>query len=699
MKLNPFYFSLLLLGCICCNSSPDGKIDRKAVVDRHKIVTTVDIPRSPAQVGNGEFAFGVDITGLQTFNAHYTMSHWSWHSFPLPEGLKIEDFKGKLWDTYGRQVRLDDFNDEQPELSRWLSGNPHRFNLGRIGFLLKKKDGTLATLSDLKNTTQETDLWTGIITSRFELEQVPVVVKTVCHAQRDAIAVEIESPLLENGQLTVQISFPYPDRSQQVRNTWDNPDAHTTKLKMTGKQNAVLTRMMDDANYIVQVGWQTKATLSPDKEPHFFNLVPEKGKKMKFVCEFSENSEITSSLTTAKCVKSSVQGWKTYWESGAAIDMSESSDPRWKELERRVVLSQYLMKSNEAGTLPPQESGLVNNGWYGRFHFETIWWHGVHYALWDRWHLFDRSLHVFQDFLPTSIERAKRQGYKGARWPKCTGNFDRDWPHPIHATLIWQQPHPVYFAELDYRLHPTQATLNKWKDVIFETAEFMADFAHFDEETNRYVLGPPVYIVSENTDPRITINPTFELGYWLFGLRVAQTWRERLSLPRNQKWDDVINRLSPLPVQDGVYVTYEGIPDMWTRYNFEHPALTGVYGMLPGDGVDIDIFKRTLNQVISVWNFDRTWGWDFPMVAMAAARAGYPETAVDMLLHPSNGFQFDEHGLATGGPFPYFPSNGALLTAVAMMAAGWDGAPDTCAPGFPDDGSWVVKWEGLKKAL
>ncbi|MFQ9020362.1 MAG: hypothetical protein ACLR6J_00760 [Parabacteroides merdae] len=46
-----------------------------------------------------------------------------------------------------------------------------------------------------------------------------------------------------------------------------------------------------------------------------------------------------------------------------------------------------------------------------------------------------------------------------------------------------------------------------------------------------------------------------------------------------------------------------------------------------------------------------------------------------MLMHPSAGFQFDEHGLATGGPFPYFPSNGALLTAVAiMMCGGWDGS-------------------------
>ena len=36
--------------------------------------------------------------------------------------------------------------------------------------------------------------------------------------------------------------------------------------------------------------------------------------------------------------------------------------------------------------------------------------------------------------------------------------------------------------------------------------------------------------------------------------------------------------------------------------------------------------------------------------------------------------------------------------AVAMMSAGWDGAPHRNAPGFPNDGMWTVKWEGLKPA-
>jgi hypothetical protein len=42
----------------------------------------------------------------------------------------------------------------------------------------------------------------------------------------------------------------------------------------------------------------------------------------------------------------------------------------------------------------------------------------------------------------------------------------------------------------------------------------------------------------------------------------------------------------------------------------------------------------------------------------------------------------------------YLPGNGGLLTAVAMMAAGWDGN-EKANPGFPDDGKWNVHWEGL----
>jgi hypothetical protein len=84
---------------------------------------------------------------------------------------------------------------------------------------------------------------------------------------------------------------------------------------------------------------------------------------------------------------------------------------------------------------------------------------------------------------------------------------------------------------------------------------------------------------------------------------------------------------------------------------------------------------------------------------MAAARNGEPKMAVDALLLDAPKNRYEENGFSDGGPYPYFPSNGGLLYAVAMMAAGWDGAPQQSAPGFPADGSWSVRWEGLKPAL
>lgn len=694
----PMYLLYSLIGIVLLSTAcGQSRIDRKAVVDRHRIVTTKTDSLSPAQVGNGKFAFGVDITGLQTFIPFNTMSQWSWHSFPLPEGLEVEDFQRLTLDTHGKDVLYELPNPQQPGLSDWLAGNPHRFNLGRIGFKLLHVDGSEATLNDLSDTRQEVDLWTGIIHSSFKLDGVAVSVQTACHPALDAVGVTVESPLVAKGQLLVFLDFPYAETGQMKDyvGTYDFPEAHRSTVKELKEESVTIVREMDDAHYYTALRWNTRARFveAGSASPHRFELHPENTNELSFTCLFSQQ-ETDNILTASRIFNDSARGWRSFWQSGAAIDLSGSKDTRWKELERRIVLSQYLMKVNEAGSLSPQESGLVNNGWYGRFHFEMIWWHGIHYALWNRWELLDKSLDVYKTYLPTSLERAARQGYQGARWPKCTANFDHEWPHLIHATLIWQQPHPIYFAELDYRLHPTRTTLDKWKDIVFATADFMASYAFHETDADRYVLGPPVYIVFENTNPEETMNPAFELGYWRFGLRTAQEWRKRLALPEDEKWGEVLTKLSPLPVEDGLYVTHEGIRDMWANYTFEHPALIGTFGMLPGDGVDPQTFVRTLDKIASVWNFDRTWGWDFPMLAMATTRSGNPAMAIDFLLHPAGGFQFDAHGLATGGPFPYLPSNGALLTAVAMMAAGLDGSSGE-APGFLHDGSWTVRAEGF----
>lgn len=674
-------------------------IDREAVVKRHRVCTTGTLLKSPAQVGNGKFAFGMDITGLQTFVPFNTLSDWSWHSFPLPEGMRAEDYRPVVVETHGKKIAYELRNPDQPELSEWLTKNPHRYNLGRIGFRLLREDGTEAREIDLGNARQEIDLWTGVVYSRFELNRKEVKVRTVCHPDKDMIGVSIESELLNDGNMSIYLDFPYPDGRyfKHYIGRYDTISGHTSTFEKLAPNSVRIARTMDDTHYYATLDWTGPATFSRESEKeHTFLLQPRHTSTFSFTCCFSPEPVADVTEPVASIERKSAVSWEKYWRSGAAVDLSGSKDPRWLELERRIVLSQYLMRANESGLFPPQESGLVNNGWFGRFHFEMIWWHGVHYGLWNRMECFDNYLNVYKDFMPEALERAKSEGRSGARWPKCTGNFNREWPGSAHAYLIWHEPHPIYFAEMQYRQKPVPETLEKWKDVVLNTADYMADYLFYDKKTKQYVLGPPVVVVSENTDPLQTINPIFELGYFRYGLRTALEWADRLGLSekRTKKWKEVLSKMAPLPVADGVYTTYEGIPDMWTKYTYEHPALTGVYGMLPGDGVDLPTFKRTLEKVSKEWQFNRIWGWDFPMLAMAAARTGQPALAIDMLMHPSAGFQFDEHGLATGGPFPYFPSNGALLTAVAMMCGGWGGSEGE-APGFPKDGSWTVRYEGF----
>lgn len=755
-------------------------IDRKALVTRHNVTVRRFDSRSPLQVGNGEFAYGMDLTGLQTFTPFNTMSQWGWVTSPLPQGERIEDFEGQTWDTHGRPVRYPMPDPKRPVLSSWMASNPHRVNLGRIGLILKKEDGSVVEVKDLKNATQNLDLWSGVVTSRFMIDGKRVMIKTAAHPSSDTVAFQIFSPLVKAGRLSVFFACPgdSPRYFASAVGDWNSP----AKLEVAhqSQNGADLTRRIDGGGHRMQVRWEGSANLSeqPSGEgkvsliradygvndrwadvtgivanglsngqlharvsPNFPDPAPGIGKRFRVtyavakVAQTLEGSETQEVLITEKSEDNRIilapgkesetlafsctftpldsspkpldyrsvfddsrQAWPRFWRGGGAIDLSKSKDSRWRELERRVVLSQYLMKVNEAGSLPPQESGLVNNGWYGRFHMEMVWWHGAHYALWNRWPELERYLGIYKSLLPGAKKLAASQGYGGARWPKCIGPDGREWPDPIHALLAWQQPHPIFFAELDYRANPSRKTLEDWAPIVESTADFLASYAVPSGKAGHFDLGPPIYVVSENTDPKTTRNPAFELGYWRFGLRVAQEWRERQGLARKPDWDRVLKGLAPLPEQEGLYVLHEGVTDMWTKWNFEHPALIGTLGMLPGDGTDERKMRATLDKVFQTWNFNRTWGWDFPMLAMCAARLGKPDQAIDFLLHPSQGFQFDERGLATGGPFPYFPSNGGLLYAVALMAAGWEGAPKHNAPGFPQDGRWVVKTENLAPA-
>jgi hypothetical protein len=686
-------------------------IDRKTLVTRHNPSLQKLDPSSPLSVGNGEFAFTGDITGLQTFPQEYertmplcTMAQWGWHTTPLPSGLDPQSLRLTKYDAHGRSVSYHTSAEGQSELYNWLRENPHRLHLGRIGLRLLTTDHGEASAADLTNIEQQLDLWTGVLTSRFRFRGEQVQVRTTVHPTFDLLAVAIESRLVIDGRLGVRFAFPYGSSEMQAAD-WGHPARHQTNLSERQTAGVQLQRKLDADEYYVAIAW-TEGTQLQIESPHSLVLTRTgatgAGKDtLAFTAAFNSRPSSHALPDAAATFAASAAHWVRFWNTEGAVELADSRDPRALELERRVVLSQYLTAIQCAGSLPPQETGLTVNSWYGKFHLEMHWWHAAHFALWNRLPRLEKSLAWYQTILPQARELAQSQGYAGARWPKMVGPDGRDSPSPIGPLLIWQQPHPISYAELCYQSHKDRQTLERYRQIVFESAEFMASYVYFDAAHGRYVLGPPLIPAQENHPARETWNPTFELTQWAHGLRTAQLWRERLGLKRKVEWDGVIDKLSSLPILDGVYLAHENCPQTYTARNQDHPSMLGALGVLPGDGVDRPTMRRTLAKVMREWRWETTWGWDYPMVAMTAARLGDPKVALDALLmtteknrYLANGHNWQRQNLPC-----YLPGNGGLLYAIALMAGGWRGAPATHAPGFPDDGSWTVRWENLNASL
>ncbi len=704
----------LVLGVfVSCQQAGQEPIDRKALVDRNKVQVNAFDSLASLSLGNGNFAFTVDITGLQTFPERYskgvplgTQSQWGWHSFPntqkyrFEETLRAYNFRGK------EELYAVQFNEKgRPQAAAdYFRINPHRLHLGVVGLELRNPQGEIMRPEDLSEINQELDLWNGTINSLFKAGEFSVHTQSYCHPEMDMMASSIESSMFLSGNLRLRLAFPYPSGNHSDDACdWNSPGKHSTKVLVQKPGAVLLERRLDNDSYYVLLCWKEQAEFISGPAAHHFYLQPA-GEKLSFTCLFLERNPLLDSSELPACPESeqvaqaSSDYWNQFWLSGGAVDFSACTDPRAPELERRVVLSQYLMAIQCAGVYPPQESGLTYNTWYGKFHLEMHWWHGVHFVLWGRPELLERSLDWYRTAEANAANIAQRQGFKGVRWMKMTDPSAIEAPSKVGSFLIWQQPHIIYMAELLFRHQKDSSVLADYSDLVFKTAEFMADFADYDGMGDRYILQGAIP-AQETLRASETVNSPFELSYWHYALSVAQQWRLRLGLPKNMEWEIVLDKLSPLAHKDGLYLAAETALDTYidTRYTSDHMAVLGALGMMPKSRlVREDIMTNTFNWIWDNWNWGKTWGWDYPMTAMCAARIGLPEKAVDALLmdRRTNTYLVNGHNYQDGRLRVYLPGNGGLLTAVAMMCAGWDGSEGK-NPGFPNNGQWKVKWEGL----
>ncbi|MDR0563218.1 MAG: hypothetical protein LBG73_11110 [Spirochaetaceae bacterium] len=669
-------------------------IDRKTLMSRHNPVYVHTKTGEPLSVGNGAFCVTVDFTGLQSFPQSRfplcAMSDWGWHRYP--SAPKDDSALRKTrYHAYGRDVAYATDREGQEELFKALRQNAHRFNLARISL---EADAT--GYEDYAGIRQELSLWEGIIASSFAIRGEPVRAHTFVHPEEDTFCVRVESRLLkrDEGKLRIRLAFPYGVHKKSGGD-FANSSAHTTAVSIT-ESGLIIRRLMDETRYAVAVrtGKNTESCFDGFHTVVFTG----NGDAIELSFRFAPDENISLPEEFERSKQRCIAFWETYWNEGAAIDFGGSTDLRAQELERRIVLSQYLSAIQCRGYLPPAETGLTCNSWYGKFHLEMHYWHCGYFALWNRGKELEKSLSYYLKILPVARRIAAEQGYKGARWPKMCDPSGYNTPSSIAVLLVWQQPHPIMLAELCYRCSRSEEFLRRYRDAVVESAEFMASFLHIQADGSA-VLGPPVIPAQERHDPRQVLNPGFEVEYFRWGLRQANVWLSRLGEPPRPEFEAMSRGLSKPPAHEGVYVAHANCPQTFTEpvFHTDHPSMLAMLGMLPGNGIDREIMSRTLRRTLEVWDRESLWGWDFPLMAMTAARLNMPEDAVNLLLMdtPKNTYLANGHNpQADRDDLPlYLPGNGALLLAAGMMSAGWDDAP--AGLGFPADPRWRVQREGF----
>ena len=713
--------ALAAFALLAAAASATEPIDREALVSRHSPgLQAVDYD-SPFTVGNGGFAFTADVTGLQSFLADYhekglpteTLSRWAWVRDENPAGYTLADANRDFIHPDG-SIHGYPANAGSPA-GQWLRRNPRIHPLAQIALDWKKPDGSPFVPSDVRDIDQRLDLWTGTLRSRYTLDGHAVSVATACLPDSDTVLLRIESDLVASGALGVKLAFPR-GHDLQVKHTpaydWSQPESHRSLFVSP----TLIRREVQDLSYAVALSLPAETYADA---PHTFTVHAGPGRHaLELAINFTRLPSDQSPMPSAPVVfdlEAVARHWSEFWRRSAAADFTGSTSPLAPKLERRIVLSQYLTAVQMAGEVPPAESGLTCATWYGKHHSEMIWWHVAHFALWGHPELLARNLDWYASRLPEAREIAAGRGLRGARWSKMVGPELRESPggNPL---IVWNEPHPIYLAELLYRASPSAAALERYAPLVQENAECLASMLWLDPKRDRYVLGPPLWIAQEIYDQATSQNPGFELAYWRWTLRLAQTWRERRGLPREALWDDIVARLSPLPEKDGKYVALESTPDTWDNIDsrHDHPSMLMSLGVLPeSDFVDRATMGRTLGAVLRDWDWEtKIWGWDYPMIAMTAVRLGRPQEAVEILLRdgPNNRYLPNGHcpqrpesraaRIAKPGQprydlGAYLPANGAFLSAVALMIGGWDGA-DGAHPGLPRDGAWTVRAEGWR---
>jgi hypothetical protein len=248
-------------------------------------------------------------------------------------------------------------NPAEEDISNWLIENPQRVSIANIGLFF---GGDNVTENDLVNKSQDLDLWAGTIQSTFRYKGSDVSVQVWCHPALPIVAIQIKSYLIESRNLGVFFDFPYSDTNKfdaPYVGVWNDTSHNTVKLHSTSRM-ASFEHIIDNSTNGITVKWDTDASISgPLFGSNKFVLDSSDSDTLQLVVAFHPMANSHYNLPSYDdIVVASKEWWAKYWVSGAFIDLSATQNANATELQRRIILSQYLVAVNEASHNPPQGS-------------------------------------------------------------------------------------------------------------------------------------------------------------------------------------------------------------------------------------------------------------------------------------------------------------------------------------------------------
>ena len=586
----------------------------------------IDI-HNPLSIGNGSFVFTCDISGLQTFSEEYNYIPLLTMSEKFAYKKDLGNINLEEYNSYnGKAYYLT--SDKEKAKYEALRTNYFKYNMFNLAFYMNDNK---ININDITNIYQELDLIKGTIYSKFYLLNELVEVESNIDSKEDILNIKVKSNLLNKG-LNIKLK---------------------SNISYYNKEGS----LKDSAN------------IKLDKDI----IISDRYRKDIIKYLFNGNIDLKDNIITFRSVDNinlSLKVSDNKYDKGNIKDFFLNTKPYLTgdyEIDRRIILSLYLIRINSCGKYPPAETGLTINGWYNKFHLEMHLWHHLGLIYYGHYKLILPSINYYFAIYEEAKKRAKLNGFLGCRWPKMTDPTGLDSPSPIGPLLMWQQPHLVYMLFIIKELNP-DFDLTKYADLIDDTLLCLSSF--FVKINNIYYLNYPLIPAQECFDGREVRSPIFEVEYFIHVFKLAQKYNYSKEI-----YEDIINNAVMPKVLDNCYESHLNTNLTYIEHNYDHPLPIMAYSFFKSERLDKNIIKNSLDKIFKTWDFDKMWGWDFPSISMCLNNLGLKDEALKFIKtnYPKNTYLKNGHNaqIPDDEILPlYLPGNGALIIFIYLFLNG-----------------------------